>query len=60
MSNEPLKPVIQVGPTCGIVALVMAHRLLGQEVAVADVLQKALELKISKQGEVFSGISFHN
>lgn len=52
------EPVIQVGPTCGLVAISMASKLVhGQIVEQAsptELLLKARQLKYTKQGEIFS------
>lgn len=53
--NSRLQPIIQEGPTCGIVALVMALRLLDFDVSVDTALKEAIEMNISKRGEMFSG-----
>ena len=53
-----IKPVVQNGPMCGLVALSMASQLLhcgcGQSCHPESVLQFAREERFSLQGEVFS------
>ena len=52
------EPVVQVGPSCGLVAISMASKLVrGQIVEQAspgELLLKARQLKYTKEGEIFS------
>ena len=52
------EPVVQVGPSCGLVAISMASKLVhGQileQASPSELLQKSRQLEFSKQGEMFS------
>ncbi|XP_042230597.1 SH3 domain-containing protein C23A1.17-like isoform X1 [Homarus americanus] len=49
-----LRPVIQQGPQCGIVALSMASQVFPETVDVADLLEAAKKQSCSCHGEMFS------
>ncbi|XP_037575645.1 UPF0692 protein C19orf54 homolog [Dermacentor silvarum] len=52
---SPLRPVLQDGPQCGLVALSMASQLLRDHpVSVDDLYEKAKSLQFTKKGEMFS------
>jgi len=54
--NPKMTSVIQEGPTCGIVSLLMAGRMLGFcDLTMDFILIKAKEMNLTKQGEIFSG-----
>lgn len=48
------KTVIQNGPQCGIVALCMALNALKTECTVDELMEKARELYLTKNGEIFN------
>ena len=52
------EPVVQVGPSCGLVAISMASKLLhGQileQASPSELLLKSRQLEFSKRGEIFS------
>ncbi|XP_067119844.1 actin maturation protease [Centruroides vittatus] len=49
-----VKPILQDGPKCGLVALCMASQLLSRTLMVDTVFERAKELKFTKKGEMFS------
>ncbi|KAH9374795.1 hypothetical protein HPB48_019030 [Haemaphysalis longicornis] len=52
-----LKPVLQSGPQCGLVALSMASQLLprdGHPVSVGELFEMAKSLRFTEKGEMFS------
>ncbi|XP_075555311.1 actin maturation protease [Dermacentor variabilis] len=52
---SPLRPVLQEGPQCGLVALSMASQLLQDHpVSVDTLFGKAKSLQFTKKGEMFS------
>lgn len=52
---KQVKPVIQDGPMCGLVALCMAFQLLlPNELSMETIFAKAKDLKFTKLGEMFS------
>ncbi|GFO27499.1 upf0692 protein c19orf54 homolog [Plakobranchus ocellatus] len=52
---NPLKPVLQNGPVCGLVALSMASQFCNScQVATDDIFCEAHKRGYSKQGEIFS------
>ncbi|CAG5126863.1 unnamed protein product, partial [Candidula unifasciata] len=54
-SCYPVHPVIQCGPTCGMVALAMASELVGDGcVTTEEILSEATKREFSKSGEMFS------
>lgn len=53
-SNFPVRPIMQDGPCCGIVALAMAAQMLKKETTASYVLQRSQCLGLSLQGELFS------
>ncbi|XP_005104361.1 UPF0692 protein C19orf54 homolog [Aplysia californica] len=55
---QPVVPVMQSGPLCGMVALAMASDLTGgHRVTTEEILTHAQNLGYSKQGEMFSASS---
>lgn len=55
---NPVKPVLQNGPVCGLVALSMASQVTNENCASPDeIFSEALKQGFSKQGEIFS-VSF--
>ncbi|XP_064602657.1 actin maturation protease-like isoform X2 [Liolophura sinensis] len=53
---NPCTPMIQNGPRCGLVALVMAAELLGHKLSPDQVYQEAKTRGFTQQGEMFSGL----
>lgn len=53
----PVPPVLQSGPTCGLVALAMAAGALGMRSHVPDILSEARSLQLTRHGEMMSGKS---
>lgn len=60
--SRPLEPCLQVGPTCGLVALLMAGQLMRTPASPAPrpeqlpaLLQLAVQHRLTKQGEMFAG-----
>lgn len=51
----PARPVIQDGPTCGLVALSMAVDSLGLKSSVPDILSEAQKRGFTKHGEMMNG-----
>lgn len=52
---NPVIPIIQSGPLCGLVAVSMASQLVSKhEVSTEQLLQNAITLGYTKQGEMFS------
>ncbi|XP_064602658.1 actin maturation protease-like isoform X3 [Liolophura sinensis] len=51
---NPCTPMIQNGPRCGLVALVMAAELLGHKLSPDQVYQEAKTRGFTQQGEMFS------
>ncbi|XP_066937743.1 mucin-17-like isoform X2 [Macrobrachium rosenbergii] len=49
-----LRPNIQMGPQCGLVALSMASQVFPETKEVADLLKEAKEQKFTSHGEMFS------
>ncbi|XP_064104165.1 mucin-2-like [Macrobrachium nipponense] len=49
-----LRPNIQMGPQCGLVALSMASQVFPETKEVADLLKEAREQKFTSHGEMFS------
>ena len=52
--NSPTPALLQHGPTCGMVALVMVARSRGLEVTVDQVLDIGRRLGVTSRGEMFS------
>ena len=62
--NPNIRSLIQEGPTCGIIALVMACQVLSSSLpqkqsidslSLDDVLREGIRMNVTKQGEMFSG-----
>ncbi|XP_041354360.1 UPF0692 protein C19orf54-like [Gigantopelta aegis] len=52
---QPVSPILQNGPACGIVALAMSASLLGKpHIKTQHIFNRSRELNVSKQGELFS------
>uniref|UniRef100_X2B042 Actin maturation protease n=1 Tax=Capitella teleta TaxID=283909 RepID=X2B042_CAPTE len=51
---NPVEPLIQEGPQCGLVALVMASQVLNHPASIDTLFSKAKELNYTEQGEMFS------
>lgn len=49
-----VKPILQDGPKCGLVALCMASQLLSTTLTVDVIFERAKELKFTNKGEMFS------
>ncbi|XP_068221698.1 mucin-2-like [Palaemon carinicauda] len=49
-----LRPNIQMGPQCGLVALSMASQVFPETKEIADLLKEAKEHKFTSHGEMFS------
>ncbi|XP_023231413.1 UPF0692 protein C19orf54 homolog [Centruroides sculpturatus] len=49
-----VKPILQDGPKCGLVALCMASQLLSKTLMVDAAFERAKELRFTKKGEMFS------
>lgn len=52
--NSAVKPLLQKGPQCGIVALAMGLEALGIEKSTCSLQEEAIRLGFTKQGEMFS------
>ncbi|CAK9302963.1 unnamed protein product [Gordionus sp. m RMFG-2023] len=49
-----IQPIPQIGPTCGMVALMMAIQIYKAPPTLNQILEKGKELQLSKNGEIFS------
>lgn len=52
--NQEVAPVLQDGPCCGLVAVVMAAKMYGVELTLDDLFTAARDKGFTKQGEMFS------
>jgi hypothetical protein len=53
----PVRPILQSGPTCGLVALAMAIDSLKLPFSVDSILSEAQNQGFTRQGEMMSGTS---
>ena len=51
----PVQPIMQQGPSCGLVALAMAMEALRVECSVQSLLATAQRMGLTRQGEMMSG-----
>lgn len=54
INTKKITPQQQKGPTCGLVALSMCLEHFGLKISAETILEKAKEMELTKQGEMYS------